>query len=145
MPTPKHLPLSQTVLSSTLLVLNVFIVSGLFISNYWHRDNNYGIRADQFSVRSIAEDEYQQLPPEKQIYWAHAAAPATYLHVTIDNSFVSYHKNNAVIIMLPFSLFALFLCGVAFHNGRRTTPSSAAAGCPRGSMPSSMAGSAAPR
>ena len=89
MPTPKHLPLSQTVLSSTLLVLNVFIVSGLFISNYWHRDSNYGIRADQFSVRSIAEDEYQQLPPEKQIYWANAAAPATYLHVTINNSFVS--------------------------------------------------------
>lgn len=121
MPTRKHLPLSQRVLSSTLLVLNLFIVSGLFFSNYWHRDNNYGIRVDQFSVSSITEDEYQQLPPGKQIYWARATAPATYLQVTINNSFVSWHKNTAVIILLPFSLCALFMCGLAFHNGRRTT------------------------
>ena len=121
-------------LISTLITLNVLSASFLLFSNYLVRDNAYGIRGDQYSVRTIPESEFRRLPLDRQIYWSRMPESETYLEVIVGNSFVSSHKNGEVIPLLALSVLALILSVVAARNGTTATRpqvsslSSAAAG-----------------
>ena len=93
---PKELELvnnADWILTKNLIIHKVYNLFSEVANNY-REDKSKFTSFDSSQVFELAPkisrgEQYQQLPPEKQIYWANAAAPATYLHVTINNSIVS--------------------------------------------------------
>jgi len=96
-------------MGSLLFVFIVLIVSHLVIVGYLHRDNNYGVRAGDYNIRTIGATEFAELAPDLQSHWVAVPDSDAYVHIIIKNSFVFLHVRNALMPALAMAIAALFL------------------------------------
>ena len=84
-----------------------FGVGSLVIVGLWHRDNNYGIRPGDYSLRVIDSTEFANLSPDQTARWDLIPGSNKYVEVVIKNPFVFSHVFGAVLPIVLFSFVAL--------------------------------------
>lgn len=84
-----------------------FGVGSLAIVRLWHRENNYGVRPGDYSLRFIDSTEFANMNPEQTASWDPIPGSNKYVQVVIKNPFVFSHVLGAVLPILLFAIAAL--------------------------------------
>jgi hypothetical protein len=84
-----------------------FGVASLMIVGLWHRDNNYGVRPGDYSLRVIDSTEFAKLSPEQTARWDLIPGSDKYAQVVIKNPFVFSHVLGQVLPLILFAIVAL--------------------------------------
>ena len=84
-----------------------FGVVSLAIVGLWHRDNNYGVRPGDYSLRVIDSTEFAKLSPEQTARWDLIPDSDKYVQVVIENPFVFSHVLGQVLPVILFAIVAL--------------------------------------
>ncbi len=83
-------------------------IGQLVIVGYMHRDNNYGLRPGDYSVRTMDAVEFARLTPEQQIGWDSISGSDKYVLVYVKNPFVFSQVSPQLIMNMIFAMLALF-------------------------------------
>ena len=84
-----------------------FGVVSLVIVGLWHRDNNYGVRPGDYSLRVIDSTEFAKLSPEQTARWDPIPESNKSVQVVIRNAFVFSHVFGQVLPIILFAIVAL--------------------------------------
>ncbi len=90
------------------LVWSIFWgIASLVIVGLWHRDNNYGVRPGDYSLRTIDSTDFAKLSPEQTARWDLIPDSDKYVQVVIKNPFVFSHVLGQVLPGILFAIVAL--------------------------------------
>ena len=82
-------------------------VASLVIVGLWHRDNNYGVRPGDYSLRTIDSTDFAKLSQEQTARWDLIPDSDKYVQVVIKNPFVFSHVLGQVLPGILFAIVAL--------------------------------------
>ena len=82
-------------------------VGSLVIVGGLHRDNNYGVRPGDYSLRTIDSTEFAELAPEQQMGWDHVPGSEKYIRIIIKSPFIFAHVRTHVLPILLFAMVGL--------------------------------------
>ena len=101
-----------------------FGIGTLLMVGLWHRDNSYGVRPGDYSLRVIDSTEYAKLSQDRTEVerWELIPDSNKYVQITIKNPFVFSHVLAAALPSILFAGIALISYLWCHGLPRRATP-----------------------
>ena len=84
-----------------------FGIGSLLIVGLWHRDNSYGVRPGDYSLRIIDSTEYAKVSSDQTEKWDLVPGSDKYVQITIKNPFVFSHVLTGALPGILFAVVAL--------------------------------------
>lgn len=109
-----------------------FGIGSLLIVGLWHRDNSYGVRPGDYSLRIIDSTEYAKLSLDQTERWDLIPDSDKYVQITIKNPFVFSHVLTGALPGILFAVVALISYLWCHGLPRRTVPEKTAPKMPAG-------------
>ena len=110
----------------------LFGIASLLIVGLWHRDNSYGVRPGDYSLRIIDSTEYAKLSLDPTERLDLIPDSDKYVQITIKNPFVFSHVLTGALPGILFAVVALISYLWCHGLPRRTVPVTTAPKMPAG-------------